>query len=113
LYLSRAIAQAELIRAPNPDAAFQLLLDDQVDVVAGVRQHLVANSSKLPGSRVFQGRFMAIQQALGIRKGRQATEALSDFIEQAKSSGMVARMIADAGVRGVSVAPPGPRTTRK
>jgi polar amino acid transport system substrate-binding protein len=56
---------------------------------------------------------MAIQQALGIRKGRQATEALSDFIEQAKSSGMVARMIEDAGIRGVSVAAPGPRTTRK
>jgi polar amino acid transport system substrate-binding protein len=113
LYLRRAIARAELVRAPNPDAAFQLLIEDKVDVVAGVRQHLVANSSKLPGSRVFQGRFMAIQQALGIRKGRQATEALSDFIEQAKSSGMVARIIEDAGIRGVSVAPPGPRTTRR
>ena len=105
LFLSRTIKLAELIRAPNPDAAFQLLLDDQVDVVAGVRQHLVANSSKLPGSRVFQGRFMAIQQALGIRKGRQAAEALSDFIEKAKASGLVARIIDNAGVRGVSVAP--------
>jgi polar amino acid transport system substrate-binding protein len=105
LFLSRTIKLAELIRAPNPDAAFQLLLDDKVDVVAGVRQHLVANSSKLPGSRVFQGRFMAIQQALGIRKGRQAAEALSDFIEKAKASGLVARIIENAGVRGVSVAP--------
>jgi polar amino acid transport system substrate-binding protein len=105
LFLSRTIKLAELIRAPNPDAAFQLLLDDKVDVVAGVRQHLVANSSKLPGSRVFQGRFMAIQQALGIRKGRQAAEALSDFIEKAKASGLVARIIDNAGVRGVSVAP--------
>jgi polar amino acid transport system substrate-binding protein len=105
LFLSRTIKLAELIRAPNPDAAFQLLLDDKVDVVAGVRQHPVANSSKLPGSRVFQGRFMAIQQALGIRKGRQAAEALSDFIEKAKASGLVARIIDNAGVRGVSVAP--------
>jgi polar amino acid transport system substrate-binding protein len=105
LFLSRTIKLAELIRAPNPDAAFQLLLDDKVDVVAGVRQHLVANSSKLPGSRVFQGRFMAIQQALGIRKGRQAAEALSDFIEKAKASGLVAGIIDNAGVRGVSVAP--------
>ena len=106
LFLSRTIKLAELIRAPNPDAAFQLLLDDKVDVVAGVRQHLVANSSKLPGAHVFQGRFMAIQQALGIRKGRQVAEALSDFIEQAKASGLVARIIENAGVRGVSVAPP-------
>ena len=58
LYLRRAIARAELVRAPNPDAAFQLLIEDKVDVVAGVRQHLVANSSKLPGSRVLHGRFM-------------------------------------------------------
>jgi polar amino acid transport system substrate-binding protein len=107
LFLSRSIEKAELVRAPNPDAAFQLLVDGHVDLVAGVRQHLVANSSKLPGSRVFHGRFMVIQQALGIRKGRQATEALSDFIEQAKSSGMVARIIEKAGVRGVSIPPPG------
>jgi len=113
LFLSRSIAKAELVRAPNPNAAFELLIDDKVDLVAGVRQHLVANSSKLPGSRVFQGRFMAIQQALGIRKGRQATEALSDFIEQAKASGFVARIIENAGVRGVSVAPLRSRTTRK
>jgi len=113
LFLSRSIGKAELVRAPNPNAAFELPIDDRVDVVAGVRQHLVANSSKLPGSRVFQGRFMAIQQALGIRKGRQAAEALSDFIEQAKACGLVARIIENAGVRGVSVAPPGPRTTRE
>ena len=113
LFLSRSIGRAELVRAANPNEAFQLLIDDKVDVVAGVRQHLVANSSKLPGSRVFQGRFMSIQQALGIRKGRQATEALSDYIEQAKASGLVARIIENAGVRGVSVAPPRPRTTRR
>jgi len=113
LFLNRTIKNAELVRAPNPNAAFELLIDGKVDVVAGVRQHLVANSSRLPGSRVLHGRFMAIEQALGIRKGRQATEALSDFIEQAKASGLVARMIENAGVRGVSVAPPGPRTTRK
>ena len=113
LFLSRVIKMAELIRAANPDAAFQLLLDDKVDVVAGVRQHLVANSTKLPGSRVFPGRFMAIQQALGIRKGRQATEPLSDFIEQAKCSGLVAQIIEKAGIRGVSVAPPAARTTPK
>ncbi|HEX7231504.1 MAG TPA: ABC transporter substrate-binding protein [Candidatus Binatia bacterium] len=113
LFLSRSIAKAELVRAPNPNAAFQLLIDDKADVVAGVRQHLVANSSKLPGARVFQGRFMAIQQAVGIRKGRQATAALSNFIEQAKASGLVARIIENAGVRGVSVAPPGPRISRE
>ena len=113
LFLRRTITHAELIRAPNPDAAVQLLIDGKVDVLAGVRQHLVGNSSKLPGSRVFHGRFMAIQQALGIRKGRQAAEALSEFIEQAKASGLVAQAIERAGIRGVSVAPRAPRTKQK
>jgi polar amino acid transport system substrate-binding protein len=48
---------------------------------------------------------MAIQQALGIRKGRQVTEAVSAFIEQAKASGLVAQVIQNAGVRGVSIPP--------
>jgi polar amino acid transport system substrate-binding protein len=106
LFLSRSIQHAELIRAPDPNGAFQLILTGKVDVVAGVRQHLVANVEKLPGSRVLDGRFMAIQQALGIVKGRAAgAKYLREFIEEVKASGLVARAIEKAGVRGVSVAP--------
>ena len=106
LFLSRSIQHAELIRATDPNGAFQLILAGKVDVVAGVRQHLVANAEKLPGSRVLDGRFMAIQQALGIPKGR-ATGAsyLREFIEEVKASGLVAQAIEKAGVRGVSVPP--------
>jgi polar amino acid transport system substrate-binding protein len=52
---------------------------------------------------------MAIQQALGIVKGRNAgAKYLREFIEDVKASGLVARAIEKAGVRGVSVAPPAP-----
>jgi polar amino acid transport system substrate-binding protein len=106
LFLSRSIQHAELIHAPNPNAAFELIIAGKVDVLAGVKQHLVANAEKLPGSRVLDGRFMAIQQALGIPKGRQdAAVYLREFIEDAKASGFVARAIDKAGIRGVSVAP--------
>jgi polar amino acid transport system substrate-binding protein len=106
LFLSRSIQHAELIRAPDPNSAFELIVAGKVDVVAGVRQHLVANAEKLPGSRVLDGRFMAIQQALGIPKGREdAAIYLRKFIEDAKASGVVARAIDKAGVRGVSIAP--------
>ena len=109
LFLSRSLQHAELIRAPDPNAAFELIVARKVDVVAGVRQHLVANAKKLPGSRVIEGRFMAIQQAVGIPKGREAgARYLRDFIEDVKASGLVARALEKAGVRGVSVAPPGP-----
>ena len=106
LFLGRSIQRAELVHAPSPDAAFELLNGGKVDVLAGVRQHLVANSARLPGSRVFDDRFMAIQQALGIQKGREeGAKYLRDFIEDVKASGFVARAIEKAGVRGVSVAP--------
>jgi polar amino acid transport system substrate-binding protein len=104
LFLSRSIQHADLIRAPDPNSAFELIVVGKVDVVAGVRQHLVANAEKLPGSRVLDGRFMAIQQAVGIPKGREdAAVYLRKFIEDAKASGVVARAIDKAGVRGVSV----------
>lgn len=106
LFLSRSIQHAELIRAPDPNAAFELIVAGSVDVIAGVKQHLVANAEKLPGSRVLEGRFMAIQQAVGIPKGREAgVRYLRDFIEDVKASGFVARAIDKAGVRGVSIAP--------
>ena len=49
---------------------------------------------------------MAIQQALGIPKGRdEGAKYLREFIEDVKASGLVARAIEKAGIRGVSIAP--------
>lgn len=109
LFLTRSLKHAQLIHAPDPNSAFALIVDGKVDVVAGVRQHLLANAAKLPGLRVLDGRFMAIQQALGIPIGREsAANYLRQFIEDVKSSGFVGRAIDNAGVSGVSVAPPAP-----
>jgi polar amino acid transport system substrate-binding protein len=106
LFLSRDLKHAQLVRASSPGAAFDLILAGKVDALGGVRQHLVANTAKLPGSRVLDGRFMAIQQALGIPKGREAgISYLREFIEDVKASGLVARALEKAGVQGVSIAP--------
>jgi polar amino acid transport system substrate-binding protein len=109
LFLSRNIKHAELIRAPTPTAAFELLIAGKVEALAGVKQTLVANAAKLAGSRVLDGRFLAIGQAVGIPKGRAAGALyLREFIEDVKASGLVARAIEKAGVRGVSIAPKAP-----
>ena len=93
LFLSRSLQHAQLMHAPDPNSAFELIVSAKVDVIAGVRQHLVANSQKLPGSRVLEGRFMSIQQAVGIPKGRDAGAAyLREFIEEVKASGLVDRV---------------------
>lgn len=106
LFLSRNLKHAELVRESSPEAAFELIVAGKVDALGGVKQHLVARMEKLPGSRVLEGRFMAIQQALGIPKAREAgLSYLREFIEDAKASGFVARALEKAGVQGVSIAP--------
>jgi polar amino acid transport system substrate-binding protein len=106
LFLSRNLRQAQTIKAENPNTTFDLLIDGKVDVVAGVRQALLTNAAKLPGSRVFDERFMAIGQAMGMPHGREAgLQILREFIEEMKASGFVAQALERAGIRGVAVAP--------
>ena len=106
LFLTRNLQRAQIVRAQSPESALDLILSARVDVLAGVRQTLVAHSAKLPGSRVFEDRFMAIGQALGIVKGRgEAVKYLREFIEDVKASGLVARALEKSGVRGVTVPP--------
>jgi polar amino acid transport system substrate-binding protein len=106
LYLSRRLARAELVRAPTADAAFELLVAGRVEALAGLRQSLIGLMERLPGSRMLDGRFMAVPQAIGIPRGREAgVRYLRGFVEEVKASGLVARAIAQTGARGVSVAP--------
>jgi polar amino acid transport system substrate-binding protein len=64
-------------------------------------------AAKLPDSRLLDGRFMAVQQSIGVPKGRDAGLAyLRSVVEDAKASGLVARAIERTGARGVTVAPP-------
>jgi polar amino acid transport system substrate-binding protein len=111
LYLSRNLKHARLVSAPTGEAAFELLRSGQVDALAGLRQALIGLAEKLPGSRMLDGRFMAVQQAIGVPRGRDAGLAyLRGLVEDAKRSGLVARAIERTGARGVSVAPPAEET---
>jgi len=65
----------------------------------------VKNQEKLPGSRILDGNFTAVQQAAGAPKGRPAgAKYLREFIEDAKASGLVAKLIEKNNVRGLTVA---------
>jgi len=111
LFLSRTIKRAELVRAASIDASFERFVADELDALAGLRPRLVADAEKLPGSRVLAGRFTAIQQAIGIIKGRGAGAAyLREFVEDAKASGLVAKIIERNGARGVTVAAVAPNS---
>jgi polar amino acid transport system substrate-binding protein len=106
LFLSRSLQRANLVRAQDANVAFELLVAGKVEALAGLRQALVPLAEKLRGSRILDGRFMAVQQAVAAPKGRDAGLAyLRAYVEEAKASGMVARSIEKTGFRGVAVAP--------
>lgn len=107
LYLTRELRRAQLVRAPTSPAAIEMFVREKLEVSAGVKQQLLIAASTIPGARLLPGRFMAIGQAAGMPRGRDAGAAyLREFIEDAKASGFVARSLARHGIEGASVAPP-------
>jgi len=106
LYLSRTLKHANLIRVKGGDAAFKRFVEDELEALAGLRPRLVEDHKKLPGSRIIYGRFTAIQQAIGIPRGRLAgAKYLREFVEDIKASGLVAKTIERNRVPGLTVAP--------
>jgi polar amino acid transport system substrate-binding protein len=107
LFLSRNLKRAQLVSTQGAAAAFDLLVTGKVDALAGLKQGLLDLLGKLPGSRILEGRFMGVQQSIAVPRGRDAGLAyLRRVVEDAKTSGLVARAIERTGARGVSVAPP-------
>ena len=107
LYLTRTLQHATLTRIAGADAAFKAFVAEKFDVLAGLKERLVKDHANLPGSRILDGRFTAVQQASGTPKGNDAGAAyLRAYIEDAKASGFVASVIQKNGIGGVTVAPP-------
>jgi polar amino acid transport system substrate-binding protein len=106
LFLTRALRRAALVRAETSAGALDLFLADHLEVAAGVRQPLVAFARAHAGLRVMDGRFMAIEQAMGTPRGREAgARGLDAFVADAIASGLVARALAASGQGDVTVAP--------
>ncbi len=107
LYLTRNIQHAELVRVAGLNASYDLFVNDKLDALAGLRPRLMSDVEKLPGARLLDGKFTAVQQAIGTPRDRGAAAAfLRDFVEEAKASGLVGQFIERHRVRGLSVAPP-------
>jgi polar amino acid transport system substrate-binding protein len=106
LWLDRNLKHAELIRSDTLDGAYQQFVRDKLDALAGLKPRLLTEVEQLPGSRIIEGRFSAVQQAIGTPKRNTAGAAfLSAFVEEAKASDFVASLIERHKVRGLTVAP--------
>jgi polar amino acid transport system substrate-binding protein len=107
LFLTRSLRHATLVRAEGLPAAFELFKMQRLEALAGLRPGLLADSGKVPGSRLLDGQVTAVQQAIGTPKARmEGARYLRQFAEEVKASGLVAQLIEKHGVRGVNVPPP-------
>jgi polar amino acid transport system substrate-binding protein len=105
LYLTRNLKHAQLVREQGADNVFKRFVDDKLEALAGLKPRLVTDQENLPGSRILDGRFTAVQQAIGTPKGRPAgARYLREFAEDIKASGLVAQTIEKNSVRGLTVA---------
>ena len=107
LFLSRTLQAAEIVRAPSSPAVVEVFVEQKLEVAAGVKQQLQADLARFPGHRMLPGRFMLIQQAMGLpqSRGAEAAQALAAFVQEMKASGFVAEALARHGIQGASVAP--------
>jgi polar amino acid transport system substrate-binding protein len=108
LHLSRELKHASIVRAPTSPAVVDTFVAQRADVAAGVRQQLEADAKRIPGLRLLDGRFIVINQAMAMPKGRPAgARYLGEFVEEMKASGFVAQALARHRIEGAAVAPAG------
>jgi polar amino acid transport system substrate-binding protein len=101
LYLSRTLKHATLHRAKGLPGALDLFVTEQLDALAGLVPALRENAGNLPGSRVLDGRYTSVRQAIGTKPQSTALNAVVEqFIAEAKASGFVAALIQKHGVDG-------------
>jgi polar amino acid transport system substrate-binding protein len=106
LWLTRNIKHATVLRSDSADGPLDQFIAEGLEALAGLREALLKDVKKVPGGKILPGNFTTVQQAIGTEKKNAAGAAfLRDFVAEAKSSGLVARLIDKHRVVGLSVAP--------
>jgi polar amino acid transport system substrate-binding protein len=104
LFLSRSLRHAQLVRAEGIPASYDLFVREKLDALSGLLPRLVTDVTRLPGARILDGKFTAVQQAIGTPKARAAAARyLQSFVDDIKASGLVAQLIQRHGAKGVAV----------
>jgi polar amino acid transport system substrate-binding protein len=105
LWLERNIKHATVLRSDSADGPLNQFVSEGLEAYAALKPALLTDIEKVPGGRILPGNFMTVQQAIGTAKPNTAGAAfLSEFVAEAKRSGLVARLIEKHHVKGLSVA---------
>ena len=106
LWLQRNLKHATLVHADSVQASNELFVREKLDALAGLKTGLVSAAQKIPGSRILDGQFTGIQQAIAAHKSHlEAIEFLSTCVEDFITTGLVSALIEQYQVQGLSAAP--------
>lgn len=104
LFLQRTLRRAALVEAEGLPGAFARFVEMKLDALAGLKPNLIADAGKVPGSRVLEGRFTAVQQAIGVPRSRAvAVRYVEAFVAEITASGLLADLIARHRIEGLSI----------
>lgn len=106
----RSAPNATAVSVKGPDEGVDLMRAGKVDAIALSREAVGGLVDALPGSRVLDGGFLNSTTAVAVAKNKPAAlAAVTEFIEEAKASGLVRRALDSMGLKASQVAPPGMR----
>jgi polar amino acid transport system substrate-binding protein len=106
IFLSRTLKTAVVVRGSSLAGTVDALRSGSADAIFSIKPSLFEISNQLPGSQVLEGRPGVDPHAMALPKGRDPAVAYArQFIEEAKSNGLVKAAIERAGIRGAAVAP--------
>ena len=107
VFLSRSLKNAALVRVKTLQELEPLVATGGADAIAATKTFLHGRVSQLPGARVLDGRLLVEPIAIAVPKGKEsaALATVTEFVQDAKRSGLIAGAIERAGLKGVGVAP--------
>ncbi|MEQ1650104.1 MAG: transporter substrate-binding domain-containing protein [Hyphomicrobiaceae bacterium] len=105
LWLERNIKHATIVWTETLDNSFDKFVADKLDALGGLKPKLMSEVKRMPGARILDGQFSAVQQAIGTsRKNSAAAPWLEAFSAEVKASGFVQGLIDTHKVVGLNVA---------
>jgi polar amino acid transport system substrate-binding protein len=105
---TKATPSATHVEFAKVDAAVAAMQEGRIQAIALSRESLSGLLGKIAGARILDDAFLNSSTAVCVPKGRSAALAyVSEFIEEAKASGLVRRALDEMGLTSSQVAPAG------
>jgi polar amino acid transport system substrate-binding protein len=104
----KATPNATHIDFSGVDAAVAAMRESKIEGIALSRESLSGLLGKIAGARILDDAFLNSSTAVCVPKGKPAALAyVSEFIEEAKASGLVRKALDEMGLKSSQVAPAG------